>query len=99
MWKKFCKASAVEAGKSLVVDIEGRAVALFNAGGRFFAIDNICPHRGGPLGEGSLDGTQVTCPWHAWVFDLKTGACDQDETFKQKTYPVKVEAGEIFLEL
>ena len=99
MWKKFCKASALEPGKALVVESDGRTIELFNADGRIFGMDNICPHRGGPLGEGSVDCAQVTCPWHAWTFDLKTGACDQDETFKQKTFQVKIEGGELFLDI
>lgn len=48
-------------------------VALFNVDGAFFAIENSCPHQGGPLAEGWLEGTLVTCPWHGWCFDVRTG--------------------------
>jgi nitrite reductase/ring-hydroxylating ferredoxin subunit len=50
-------------------------VAVFNVGGEFYAIDNSCPHRGGPLGEGELEDCIVTCPWHEFRFDVRTGKC------------------------
>ena len=99
MWKKFCKAAALEPGGSLVVKSEGHSIALFHAEGRLFAVDNTCPHRGGPLEQGHVDEGVVTCPWHAWTFDLKTGTCGHDSAIKQKTYQVKVEEGEILLDL
>ena len=61
-------------------------------------LENGCAHRGGPLGEGHVEGTEVTCPWHAWSFDLKTGECTTDPEMKQKTWPVKVEGGEVYLD-
>ena len=76
-----------------------RKVALFNADGQFCALDDVCPHRGGPLGEGYLEGSSVTCPWHAWEFDVKTGECKTTEGMKQKTYATKVENGELFVEV
>lgn len=54
-------------GKS--VEVGGKEIALFNSGGNFYAIDNVCLHRGGPLGEGELEGTIVTCPWHGRQYD------------------------------
>jgi nitrite reductase (NADH) small subunit len=62
----------VGTGKQLVVG--GRTVALFNVEGAFHAIDDTCPHRGGPLSEGELAGTEVTCPWHGARFDVASGA-------------------------
>jgi nitrite reductase/ring-hydroxylating ferredoxin subunit len=53
--------------------VGGREIAVFHVGGHFYAIDNSCPHQGGPLAEGWLDGCLVTCPWHAWCFDVTTG--------------------------
>jgi NAD(P)H-dependent nitrite reductase small subunit len=58
-------------GKAVVVG--EREVALFNVDGIFYALDNTCPHQGGPLAEGWIEGTQVTCPWHAWTFKLADG--------------------------
>ncbi len=73
----FTKVAAVQevpvgTGKKLVVG--GRTLALFNVDGAFHAIDDTCPHRGGPLSEGELAGTEVTCPWHGARFDVTSGA-------------------------
>ena len=61
-------------GQSKLVEVEGKSIALFNVGGAYYALDNTCTHRGGPLAEGALDGDQVTCPWHGAVFNVTTGA-------------------------
>jgi nitrite reductase/ring-hydroxylating ferredoxin subunit len=73
----FTKAAAVTEvppGRAKQVTVNGKAVGLFNVGGTFYAIDDTCPHRGAPLSEGDVAGTEVTCPWHAAAFDLTTGA-------------------------
>jgi nitrite reductase/ring-hydroxylating ferredoxin subunit len=59
----------VPEGRGKAVTLEGNAIALFNVGGTFHAIDNTCKHRGGPLGEGELDESQVTCPLHGWQYE------------------------------
>jgi nitrite reductase/ring-hydroxylating ferredoxin subunit len=64
----------IPAGQAKKVRIGDKDVALFNINGTFFAIDNTCPHRGGPLSEGEIDGQEVTCPWHGARFNLTTGA-------------------------
>jgi nitrite reductase/ring-hydroxylating ferredoxin subunit len=58
----------VPVGTSLGVTVEGREVALFNAGGTIYALENYCPHQGAPLVGGWIEGTTITCPWHAWCF-------------------------------
>ena len=63
----------VEPGKARLVDVKGRPIALFNVDGNFFAVDNTCTHRGGPLTEGAISGHEVTCPWHGARFDVRTG--------------------------
>ncbi|HEU5180058.1 MAG TPA: Rieske 2Fe-2S domain-containing protein [Candidatus Polarisedimenticolia bacterium] len=75
MAERFRVASRADVppGTGKVVVAGGRVLALFNVEGEFFAVDNSCPHRGGPLGEGHLQGKIVTCPWHGWQFDLCTG--------------------------
>lgn len=77
-------------GQGKVVAVSGHAVALFNAGGTFYALDNTCPHRGGPLGEGTLEADAVTCPWHNWSFSLKTGEHVATSKIKVFCYPVRV---------
>lgn len=65
--------AALAPGRSRVVRVGRYDVALFNVGGELFALENACPHMGGPIADGHLDGLTVTCPWHAWCFDLRTG--------------------------
>jgi nitrite reductase (NADH) small subunit len=89
----------VAAGESRVVEAEGRTLALFNVDGIYYALDNSCAHRGGPLGEGELDGRVVTCPWHAWRWDVTTGANVNNPVVKMACYPVRVESGAIFVEI
>ena len=68
--------SEVPSGQAKAVDVGSRQIALFNVGGAFHAIDNVCKHKGGPLAEGELDGTTVTCPWHGWAYDIGYGGLD-----------------------
>lgn len=70
---QLLKTTDLAAGESRVVEIEGEEFAVFNVEGRFHVLSNICPHVGGPLGEGPLQETTVTCPWHGWQFDVTTG--------------------------
>ncbi len=65
---------ALRPGECRTVAVCGRAVALYNVGGRFYATDNLCPHKRGPLGDGFLEGAVVVCPWHNWRFEVITGA-------------------------
>ncbi len=74
-------------------------VAVFNVNGTFYAIDNSCPHRGGYLGEGDLNGTVVTCPLHAWRYDVVSGLSPDIPDEKVKTYPCKVEGEDILVEI
>lgn len=60
-------------GTCRTVEVEGMFLALCNVNGTFLAVDNTCPHAGGPLGEGSLDGDVLECPWHGWRFNVRTG--------------------------
>jgi len=73
--------------------------ALCNVAGDVRAMSGVCPHHGGPLGQGALEGSIVTCPWHAWQFDSATGACTFNDEVRISTYPVRVEAGEILVNL
>ena len=94
------RADEIPAGGSKVVEIKGHHVAIFNLAGALYALDNTCPHLGGPLGEGYLeeDGI-VSCPWHGWTFDLKTGVSPIDPEIRVRSYRVRVEKGEIILEI
>ncbi len=76
---------------------DGREVAVFTYKGTLYAIDNICPHEGGPLGEGSLDDTTVTCPWHGWQFDITTGQNQNLWNEGVQSYPIEMEGEQPFL--
>jgi nitrite reductase/ring-hydroxylating ferredoxin subunit len=89
----------VPVGQGRVVEAEGKDLALFNVDGSFYVIDNACVHRGGPLGEGDLEGTIVLCPWHAWRWDVTTGANANNPAVKMACFPVTVEDGVVFVEL
>jgi NAD(P)H-dependent nitrite reductase small subunit len=80
-------------GKAVVVG--EREIALFNVGGRYYALDNTCPHQGGPLAEGWLDGAVVTCPWHAWTFKLSDGKMTLGDFACVDTFDVRVEGDDI----
>lgn len=73
--------------------MRGRDIAVFNVAGRFYAIDNSCPHQGGPLAEGWIDGTIVTCPWHAWCFDVTSGDMTMGGYTSVDTFDVRIEDG------
>jgi nitrite reductase (NADH) small subunit len=96
---KVAQVSEVPAGSARCVDVAGREIALFHTADGFQAIDHVCPHAGGPLAEGELGEGGVTCPWHAWTFDLQTGASNRNPLVKVETYPVSVENDEVWLEL
>lgn len=74
-----------------------QAIALFNLNGKFYAVDDRCPHRGASLGDGMLAGERVLCPWHLFDFDLPTGKCGAVAELKVATYEVKVEGEEVFV--
>ncbi len=89
----------IPAGEGRTFEAGGRMVALFNVEGAYYAIDNDCAHRGGPLGEGDLEGRVVTCHWHAWRWDITTGANVNNPALKVTCFPVTVESGTIFVDL
>ena len=94
---KVAKKSEIPPGTGKTVEAGGKTIAVFNCEGTFYAIDNTCRHRGGPLGEGSLSGTTVTCPWHGWEYDVKSGACQLDASIKVQAFDVKVDGDDVLV--
>ncbi len=92
-------AGDIPVGEGRVVDAAGKTLALFNVGGAYYAIDNGCPHRGGPLGEGEVDGTLVACPWHGWRWDVTSGANVNNPAVRVACFPVKVDGDQILVDL
>lgn len=89
------KLSDLKPGECLAVEAGGLVIALFNVNGAIYALDNTCPHAGGPLGEGALEGHLVACPWHGWRYDVRTGVRPENPDFKVACYPVNVEDNRI----
>lgn len=84
-------------GREFVVG--SRILALFHVEDRFLAIDGICPHAGGPLAQGKLNGCIVTCPWHGWQFDVTTGRHCINSRLEHPSFPVTVVGEDVFVEL
>lgn len=98
MFVKVAEVAQIEEGGSCVIFFQNREVALFKVEGRVYAVDNLCPHRGGPLSAGELSGTVVTCPWHGARFDLRTGVgLPGPHSCALQAYEVKIEDGAVKL--
>jgi nitrite reductase (NADH) small subunit len=85
-------------GTGKEITLEGRILAIFHVDGEFFAIDGLCAHAGGPVGKGTLLGSIVTCPWHGWQYDVRSGENCLNGVICQQKYPISVDSGEIFVE-
>jgi nitrite reductase/ring-hydroxylating ferredoxin subunit len=95
---KVGSVSKLPPGSVMQAEVGENTYAICNAGGELFALDGICPHAGGPLGQGALHGYTLVCPWHAWEYDCRTGASDLDDDLKVDKFAVKVEGDDIFIE-
>lgn len=89
----------VPAGSAGEFVVEDQVIALFHVDQQYYAMDGVCPHAGGPLGEGTLNGTTVTCPWHGWQFDVTSGKHCLNERLRHPTFPVIVEDDGIYIEI
>jgi nitrite reductase/ring-hydroxylating ferredoxin subunit len=98
-WQRIAAVGDVDPGSAREFTAGGRVIAIFNVGGTLYALDGICPHAGGPLGEGDLQGAIVTCPWHGWQFDVSTGRHCLNPRMEQSRFPLKVEGTDVFVEL
>jgi nitrite reductase (NADH) small subunit len=89
----------IEPGTIRECDVRGTLVALAHLQDKFFAISNICVHRGGPLGQGELADEVVTCPWHGWEFNVQTGKCVLNPEMAVACYAVEVRGDEVFVDI
>jgi NAD(P)H-dependent nitrite reductase small subunit len=95
---KVARASDIPERRNKVIHLGNEQIALWHANGRFYAINNVCPHQHIPaLHKGILNGDKVTCPMHGWTYSLETGVAEFGDG-KVKTYRVKVEGEDIFVE-
>jgi nitrite reductase/ring-hydroxylating ferredoxin subunit len=95
---RAAKLAEIPAGTIREFHVEGRAIALANVGGKFYAIDNTCLHRAGPLGQGVLNGKVVICPWHGWQYDVTTGKVVQNPAVGVDCYPTEVRGADLFVD-
>ena len=86
-------------GQAREFEVDGRTVCVANVGGTITAMDNVCLHMGGPLGQGYIEGNKIVCPWHGWEYDPKTGQLEGDPNTKLAVYPIRIENGEVMIEL
>jgi nitrite reductase (NADH) small subunit len=84
-------------GRIKLVTIGENRLALCHTKKGFFAVDNSCPHRGGPLHEGDLIGNEIVCPWHLWGFDVATGLCEGNREIAVNAYEVRIEGDRILV--
>jgi nitrite reductase/ring-hydroxylating ferredoxin subunit len=96
---KVASRDEVAPGQGKCVEAGGKSIALFNIGGAFHAIDNTCVHRGGPLAEGSLEGSVVTCPWHGWKYDCRTGQSTTAPGKSVASYAVHIQGDDLLIEI
>lgn len=96
---KVARLQEIPMEKGKVILVEGKEIALFRSDGSVYAIDNLCLHEGGPLGHGPVKDGVVTCPWHLWRFDVRTGAMVEAPSMKVDCFTTKVEGEDVYLDV
>ena len=89
------KVGEVKEGAGMEVEADGIPIALFLYKGKYYAMDNVCPHRGGPLGQSEVVDGKIACPLHAWQFRVEDGQCTHMDDVQQTCFPVKVKGNDI----
>ena len=97
VWKKALELDEIEEGRVKSVTLDGITLCMTHWDGQYGALDNRCPHQGGPLGKGCLQGKLVTCPWHGWQFDVSTGEHEANRVLCHRRWDVKVEGDGVFV--
>lgn len=98
-WVRVLETADCPPGEARECVAGDRIVAVFNVDGEFYALDGICPHQGGPLGKGFLQGCIITCPWHGFQFDVRTGQHQTSASLVHPSFPVKMEAGGVWVDI
>ncbi len=100
-WVRICGiAEAPEPGKVIEANVEeGIQVCVANLNGELMALDNICPHRQGPLGQGWIEGEAVVCPWHSWAFNLRSGVSEYPANERVGAFSIKVEGADVLVKI
>jgi nitrite reductase (NADH) small subunit len=95
---RVARKDEIPAGTIREFQVEGQTIAIANVGDKFYAIHNTCLHRGGPLGQGVLQGVAVTCPWHGWQYDVTTGKLVMNPAIGVKTYTIEAKGDDLWIE-
>ena len=100
-WIRITECENIPLREGRVVRLGNQEIAVFNLGDRFLAVENRCPHRGGPLADGILSGESVVCPLHGWKIGLRRGNVERPSETPEcvRTFATRVEAGTLLLEL
>lgn len=94
-----CRKDELEPGRFRCIEVRGNRVLLYNVSGHLYATSATCAHMGGPLDEGLFEEGVVTCPWHGWQFDVRTGESIYDPGRRVATYPVTVVGDDVLVEV
>lgn len=100
MWQKIASKSDLPGdGEAREFTLGEKVVCIASVDGTYAAMDNVCVHRGGPLGQGVILDGKVVCPWHGWMYDPKTGAADVSPDAHVTIYPIKLEGEDVLIEV
>jgi nitrite reductase (NADH) small subunit len=100
MFVKLTSESELPApGQAKEFPVGDKVICVANVNGTISAMDNVCVHRGGPLGQGSIEEDKVVCPWHGWLWDPKTGEAAHNPNARIPIYPIKIENGDVLVEM
>ena len=98
-WTKLTTTAELPPGSLMEAEHDGAVFALCNVNGAVRALSGTCPHQGGPLGEGALNGEVIACPWHMWEFHSGTGECSFNGLIRIPVYEVRVEGGDVLVDI
>ena len=97
---RLCAKSELPAeGQAAEITLNDRVICVANVKGQISAIDNVCLHRGGPLGQGIIEDDKIVCPWHGWMYDPKTGTAAHNINARVSVYPIQIEGDDVMVEL
>jgi nitrite reductase (NADH) small subunit len=97
---RICSQAELPAdGEAAEFTAQGRILCVANVNGTVSVLDGVCPHEGGPLGEGIIEGGRVVCPWHAYAYDLHTGLTENDPSVKAEVIESTIKNGELLAKL
>lgn len=96
---KVASLAQLPPGSVLAAQVGEESYAVCNAEGEIHVLDGVCPHAGGPLGQGALHGTTLVCPWHAWEYDCRTGICEFNAEVQVAKFPAAIEGDDVLIDV